>query len=705
MDEAERPSVDLGGSWLVHPATGDLPKEFSSPDLDDSGWTRARVPGHWRHAAGLGEHDGPVLYRRRFTCPDAPASTRRFLELDGVFYYGDVWLDGSYVGATEGYFAPHAFDVSDALRDGGDHVLAIEVASPRTSDPTAKRTITGIFGHWDNLDADWNPGGIWRDLRIAASGAVRIDRLRVLCTEATAERGRILVDVTLDAPDDPPAVAALSIEVVGPDGEPIAHDDREVPLSRGTNGIVCTVPVEAPPRWWPREHGTQPLCTVVVTASVDGAPSDRRTRRTAFRDVRRDGDVLVVNGERMFLKGTNLAPTRAALGDATADELARDITLAADANLDFVRVHGHVTRPELYDAADEQGMLVWQDFPLQWGYARSVRKQAVRQARAMVDLLGHHPSIVQWCAHNEPFAIDRAPGTPISRRAAARLAAGFALPSWNKDVLDRSVARSLHRADPSRPVLRHSGTVTTLDHTGDSHVYFGWYHGEMTDLAPALRAAPRLATFVSEFGAQAVPSTSAWMQPERYPDLDWETLSHNHLLQRSRLERYVPVDECKTFEEWTDATQAYQAALLQLQIEDLRRLKYRPTAGFAQFCLADSHPAVSWSVLDHERVPKRGYHALRDACRPVLPMVEPREGLVHVANDRHRPLLGAVVVVEVDDHRRAFTGDIAADAVTYVGQVALGDAVDVRVRLEHPDVGTVEQGYPLSVLDIVRRTR
>ena len=60
-------------------------------------------------------------------------------------------------------------------------------------------------------------------------------------------------------------------------------------------------------------------------------------------------------------------------------------------------------------------------------------------------------------------------------------------------------------------------------------------------------------------------------------------------------------------------TQAYQAALLQLQIEDLRRLKYSPTGGFAMFSLADPQPLASWSVLDHDREPKRG--VLRGARR------------------------------------------------------------------------------------------
>ena len=81
-----------------------------------------------------------------------------------------------------------------------------------------------------------------------------------------------------------------------------------------------------------------------------------------------------------------------------------------------MRVHAHVSRPELYDAADEPGCSLWQDFPLQWGYARGIRKQASRQAREAVDLLGHHPSIAVWCGHNEPMAIDVEPGDARASR-------------------------------------------------------------------------------------------------------------------------------------------------------------------------------------------------------------------------------------------------------------------------------------------------
>ena len=74
-----------------------------------------------------------------------------------------MWLDGAYLGATEGYFAPHAFEITEAARSGvEEHVLAVEVACPAKSDRQAKRMVTGVFSHWDALDPDWNPGGLWR---------------------------------------------------------------------------------------------------------------------------------------------------------------------------------------------------------------------------------------------------------------------------------------------------------------------------------------------------------------------------------------------------------------------------------------------------------------------------------------------------------------------------------------------------------------
>jgi beta-mannosidase len=679
--------VELGGTWRAAIADDDLRRRWHDHSFDDSGWEPVEVPGHWRSVPAFADADGPLLYRHAFDAPAPEAGRRAWLTFDGLFYQGDAWLDGSYLGDTEGYFAPHTFEITDARRDRQEHHLAVEVTCARQHDLTAKRNITGVFQHWDCLDPDWNPGGIWRPVRVTETGPVRIARLRALCREASPERAVLVLRATLDSD------AARSVSVITALG---GHDHRtEHPVAAGANDLEWTVTIESPDLWWPRALGPATLhdlrVEVVLDASEGGTASDVRHLRTGLRQVRLRSWVASVNGERLFLKGSNHGPTRMAIAEASPQELARDVELAGEAGLDLLRIHAHITRPELYDAADEAGLLLWQDLPLQWGYARGIRKQAVQQAAAAVDLLGHHPSIAIWCGHNEPMAIENDPsmwGEPKAlRRMALKAAAAQELPTWNKTVLDRSVKRALEKADGTRPVIAHSGVLPhppLLDGT-DSHLYFGWYHGHERDFPGFLRAIPRLARFVTEFGAQAVPASAEFCEPERWPDLDWERLGRSHALQRAVFDRHVPPDEHATFEGWRDATQAYQAVVIRRHIEALRRIKYRPTGGFAQFCFADGHPAVTWSVLGHDRVPKAGFDALREACQPVIVVADrlpqtitPGQALaldVHVISDRRTPIDGAEVTARLEwsggSRTWRWQGDIPADACQRVGTVQI----------------------------------
>jgi len=675
--------MELTGTWRAAPADEDLRRSWHDEGFDDAGWEALEVPGHWRSTPAFGDADGPLLYRRAFEAAPPEAGRRRWLTFDGLFYQGDVWLDGAYLGDTEGYFAPHTFEVTEALRSRPEHHLAVEVTCSPQRNKAAKRNLTGVFQHWDCLDPDWNPGGIWRPVRVDETGPVRISGLRVLCREATAARAVLVLRATLDS--DGPRTVHIESRL----GE---HDHTAPqPLAAGANEVEWAITVDQPALWWPRALGEPVLhdlsVRVALGADEGGGTSDERHLRTGLRQVRMRSWIASVNGERLFLKGSNQGPTRMALADASAAELARDVALACDAGLDLLRIHAHITRPELYAAADEQGLLLWQDLPLQWGYARGVRKQAVRQAAQAVDLLAHHPSIAIWCGHNEPMAIENDPemwGDPKALRSMGLKAlAAQELPTWNKTVLDRSVKRALEKADGSRPVIAHSGVLPhppTFDGT-DSHLYFGWYHGHERDLPGFLRAMPRMGRFVTELGAQAVPETAGFMEPERWPDLDWDRLGHTHALQRALFDRHVPPAEHATFDSWRAATQAYQATVIRRQIEALRRIKYRPTGGFAQFCFADGHPAVTWSVLDHERVPKAGFDALRAACAPVIVVadrlperVTVGEALaldVHVVSDLRRPLDGVIVTATLTwpDGARSWRwqGDLGADTCQRVG--------------------------------------
>lgn len=671
--------MDLSGRWRAAVADDDLRRNGIGLDVDDSGWAEVPVPGHWRSAPELDGSDGPVLYRTAFHLDPPAPGRRRFVTLDGVFYQADVWLDGAYLGDPEGYFEPHTFDITALSRLATDHVLAVEVACHRPSDLRAKRAVTGIFQHWDSSDPAWNPGGIWRPVRIETTGAVRIDRVRVLCRDANDARAHLRLHGRLDSDDSRSACVRTTV-----DGVVLAEQDH--PLARGVNEVDWTLDVENPPLWWPWALGDQPLVDVRIEVLVDGELSDERTLRTGLREVGMQDWTFTVNGERLFAKGANVGPTRLALGEAPASELRRDVELAKEAGLDLIRVHGHITRPELYAAADELGMLVWQDFPLQWGYARSVRKQAVRQATEAVNALGHHPSIVVWCAHNEPMRqVARLDEGATASSVVGRMVAQQ-LPTWNKTVLDRWVKRAFEHADDTRPTIAHSGVlphVPQLDGT-DVHLSLGWRHGDERDLPGLAATVPRLVRFVGSFGAQAVPSTVDFMRPEMWPALDWELLAERHSMQTAVFAHRVPPGDYATFEEWREASQRYQADVVKHHVETLRRLKYRPTGGFCVYLLADAAPGVTWSLLDHRRVPKLAYHALAEACRPVIAIsdrlpeaVEPGQAIaldIHVVSDLRRPLSGADLTAALrwpdgGTHEWTFGGDVPADDCVRVGTV------------------------------------
>ena len=242
---------------------------------------------------------------------------------------------------------------------------------------------------------------------------------------------------------------------------------------------------------------------------------------------------------------------------------------------------------------------------MQGGYARGVRRQAARQARAMVELLGHHPSIVLWCAHDAPLG-DDAPARARRERDRADVGQGGARP------VD---ARARSRAyDGTRPVVRSSGAGD------DTHLWFGWRHGDLAGLAPAVRAVPAPRPLrLRVRRAVGARHRASGCSPERGPTSTGTTSPSTTGMERGAFDTHVPPADAKSFDEWRDATQAYQAALLQLQIEDLRRCKGTPCGGFAVFCLADpSSGGRLRSARPRPRARSARTRAVRDACRPVL---------------------------------------------------------------------------------------
>jgi len=574
-------------------------------------WTPVGVPGHWQLEGAFAAYEGIVLYRSRFVHQASPAGTTFSLLFGGVYYTARVWLNGVYLGDHEGYFAAFEFEVTDVVVVGEENELLVEVCSPEEPDENDRKTIGGAWARWDGMPPHINPGGIFGEVSIVPSGELRIRSLAAIADHAG--RGRAHVDLYSRRKTRTKLVGRVS-----PLGfeAPGVEFEREVWVEQGDNRFELGFYLPDVRVWWTWDRGGQPLYELVL-ACADTEESARFGARTVEL---RDWNVYL-NGERLFLRGINYLPSEAYPARASEERLRADASLVRDAGMNSARVHAHVADGAYYEACDELGILLIQDFPLQWSHRRSILEPAVAQAGEMARILRSNPSVGVYLAHDEPFYVvppEKWSVLGLVRTAAEVLAPRWML--WQRRVLDPAVISAIRDADGSRPVIDAAGHPLTTN-----HLYFGWYYGNYRDLEWAVRLFPGLSRLPTEYGAQALPGPESLEEiwpPGTRPN--WEALSLNYRLQVGRMARYVSWRGDR--ESFVRESQAYQAQVLKHATELFRRRKYRPTGGTFAFMLNDPAPAISWSVVDWRRRPKAAYAVLRAAMNPVLICAEyPKE--------------------------------------------------------------------------------
>jgi beta-mannosidase len=666
--------------WEAVPISAPLPGAAAAAVGIARAWRPVHVPGHWQLEDGFADFEGYVLYRTRFEPARLDGGEVVSLRFGGVYYAARVWLNGVYLGAHEGYFSAFEFDCTGSLVEGENELL-VEVYSPEEREENTRETIGGVWARWDGMDPDINPGGIFRDVTLVRSGPVRLRSVGV--DVKPSGEGRIALDLYARHGTEVEIsgeIRALGFEAPG------AEFRWVVWVETGENRVVASFVLREPRLWWTWDRGEQCLYELVLWCEG----TEERVRFGVKSVELRDWHVCL-NGERVFMRGINYLPTDAYPARATEERLRADAALVRGANMNSVRVHAHVAGDAFYRACDELGVLVLQDFPLQWTHRRSVLEPAVAQAKEMARDLRNHASVAVYLAHDEPFYV--VPPEKWNTLALGRTVAEVLSPRWflwQRRVLGPAVVGAINEVDDSRPVVEAAGHPFTTN-----HLYFGWYYGRFRDLERVVRIFPGLSRLPTEYGAQALPvdATLQEIWPQGRPP-DWQTLSEKYRLQFGRMERYVPWQGDRLA--YIAGTQAYQAEVLRHATELFRRREYKPTGGTFAFMLNDPAPAVSWSVVDWRRRPKAAYGVLADAMRPVLvcakyPDASYAEGTtfslpVFVVNDLTRDLGSLAWTWEMYIEgkmvaRGSGETHIPADSVTRVGEA--------NTRLAHVGKGTL----------------
>ncbi len=644
--------LSLNDAWKLRPV--DSFRQGLYPRDDDT-WLTQDLPAHWQQHPLLERYAGCMVYRRRFTLPDeqhtenASSPARYFLRLNGTFYWAQPYFNGVDLGRHEGYFEPYERDVTAWIAP--ENEVLIEVECPDEHHKTGKRLITGVFSHWDCMDPLANPGGIWLPVEVIATGPVRL-RDVLLQTEAAGESlAELRFRAMLDAAAAQDVTLRWTFAPFNFAGA-VQTVEQHRALAPGEHEISGVLTLRDPQLWWPHDMGAPCLYTVTLDVVSGGNVSDARTFRFGIRTFELHDWIPYLNGTRFFIKGNNYPPTDVRIATTTSERCREDLRLARECNMNLLRVHGHVAHPAFYDAADEAGILLWQDFPLHWLYRREVLPEARRQARAMVRLLGNHPSVALWCMHNEPvYVVDTRDERLVTK---LRTYASMFIYSWNRDVLDSALKRVVQREDGRRPVIRSSNeyAIPGIRDGTSTHFYYGWYtiYGRLEEWEPLIRRFPKLARFVTEFGAQSFPNVESCV---RFMDadiarIDWQRLVERHQFQPDIMAHWYDWRAARSLDELVHMSQAYQIRLNRHYVDRLRLRKYRLTGGIVPFMFHDPNPAITWSILDHWRVPKQSYHALRLAFSPQyvfsVPAREtmmPGESLdlpIYVVNDAHRDM-------------------------------------------------------------------
>ncbi|MCL1887623.1 MAG: glycoside hydrolase family 2 [Kiritimatiellaeota bacterium] len=605
------------------------------------------------------------------------------LVFEGLDCLATVWLNNTRVGASDNALIAHRFDVTAMLRPG-ENTLVVRLASavlegfrheiapgensagPVNFESLHVRKPPHCYG-WDIMPRVVS-AGIWRGVRLDISLPTRWRGMHVATRSVDVAKRTAFVmvdwDFETDRDVDNLRVALTFASKKNFQPSAISHHTFSC---LGTHGRAH-VELKDVDFWWPLGSGEPALYDFTAELLEGETRLDEwrenigvRTielRRTELTNPQGDGEfVFLVNGERVFVKGTNWVPLDA-LHSRDAAWLDKVFPMIPELGCNMVRCWGGNVYEDhaFFDLCDRTGVMVWQDFAMACAVYPQTREfhQAVEtEAEAVVKKLRNHPSLALWAGNNECDDMYDWSGLGANPN--------------RDDLITRRVLPSVvRRWDPFRSYLPsspvHDKAFYEQEKSGWETLPEQHLWGPRDDFKGNFYTGSS-AHFVSEIGYHGCPSrkfleknipaeelwpvenTPSWLalavQPHPgHHDYDYRI----NLMKKQAVFLFGKLPD--NLDDFIFASQASQAEAKKFFIEWFRIAKWRRT-GILWWNLRDGWPIISDAIVEYDNTRKLAFDYIKRSQSMVCAMCgEPQDG--------------AHPLVVVNDHRAAKRGTLRA---------------------------------------------
>lgn len=417
-----------------------LPIEGRTAPWDYDVWNgeTAEVPSCWNLGRPENFHyEGSAWYGRPFSyAPERPLE-RVFLRIGAAHYDTKVFLNGRFLGNHYGGSTPFFVELTEELE--AENWLFLCVNNERNLERVPMR------------HTDWfNYGGVFRDVELIRLPAVFIKDFFLHLVPNSRFRQ---IDVMIELSDEVDGEVELSLPELG--------IERRLPVKRGQ----AMTTFEASPELWSPEH---PKLYAATAQFGDDAVSET----IGFREIKTDGQTILLNGEPIKLRGICVHEDDHDLGRVSHDgDLRRRFAHAKELGCNFMRLAHYPHHERAAEIADEVGLLLWEEVPVYWSIAfesEATFADADNQLRELVLRDRNRASVIAWGVGNENADTD------------ARLAFMRRLTATAREVdPSRLVAAACLVNQTARKI--EDRLAAHLDLVGINE-YYGWYEPDFADL-------------------------------------------------------------------------------------------------------------------------------------------------------------------------------------------------------------------------------